>query len=122
MFKIGGAQTGVQHAPESYRNITGLLGNHNGKGIGGLRNSKCRPVAQAQRPGHVTVMTDRQYTAGATYAVMINYHSAVMQGGVFEEDILNQARVDISIDDVTTFLSTPTTSPDGSLSALRSWS
>lgn len=104
MFKIGGAQAGVQHAPERYRNIAGLLGNHNGKGIGGLRNSKRRPVAQAQRPGHVTVMTNRQYTAGAAYAVMINYHRAVMQGGVFEEDILDQARVDISIDDVTTFL------------------
>ena len=50
-------------------------------------------------PRDVALLGDGKDAAGGGYAVVANDHGAIVQGAVFEKDILYQRMADVGIDD-----------------------
>ena len=61
-------------------------------------------MTQTESAGHVGVVTDRKDAAGGFDFAIVDYQRSVVKGGVFEEDVFNEACVDRGVDDVAAFL------------------
>ena len=70
-------------------------------GVGHLRDAQRGAMAQAQFLGDVQVMGHGQDTARSLDALLADDHCSIVQGTILEEDVLDEALIDVGIDDVT---------------------
>ena len=102
VFKFRGAQSGRKRPTVSHRDIARLFRHYNCKSISSLRDAESRPMPQAERARHVAVMADWEDATRAADAVMIDNHGAVVERGILEKYVFNQARIDVGINNVAT--------------------
>ena len=79
---------------------TRFLRADDGQGVALLRDAQGGAVAQSQLFGNIDGMRHRQDAACGADALPADDHSSVVQGRVFEEDVLDEPLVDVGIDDV----------------------
>ena len=87
-----------------YRDVAGLFADDDADGIRDLTHAQGGSVAQTQLFGDVHVVAHGEDAAYRHYAVVGDDHRAVMQRGVFEKDIFDEAGVDVGIDYVACLL------------------
>ena len=100
MLKFRSGDAGVEFSAVRNGNITRLLRNDDSHSIGSLCDTQGRTVAQTERAGHVTVVAYRKNTSCSLELVVRQNKSAIVEGLILEENILNQTCIDIGINHV----------------------
>ena len=101
VLQIGAGDVEVQLSTVGVGDASRLLTHYDGDGIGGLGNALCRAMAQAQVARNVSIMRNRQDAACTHDLTACNDQGAIVQGAILKENILDQARVDVGVDDIT---------------------
>ena len=100
VFEFGRGNFGMKFALIGHGDIAGFLADHDSHGVGGLGYAERRAVTQSQRARYGCVVTHGQNATCRSDAVLIDNHSPVVQRGVLEEDILDEALVDFGVDNI----------------------
>ena len=98
-----GGQAQVKLAIAGNRDAARFFGNDDGQAVALLRDAQGRAVAQAERFRDVVVVGHGQDAACRLNAFVRDNHGAVVERTVLEEDVFDEALVDVGIDGVARF-------------------
>lgn len=104
VFQLGGLHLNLKRAVTCHGDVACLLAHYDADGIRDLTQAQGRTVTQAEALRDIHVMAYGKYAPHGHNAVGGDYHGTVMEGGVLEEDIFDQAHIDVGIDYVAGFL------------------
>lgn len=97
VLEVYGRYLCLQYSAVCHRYASCLLADHHAVSVCGLAHSQCGAVAQSQLFGYIHIMAHGEYASRGRYTAFGNYHGAVVQGGVLEENILYKTHVYVGV-------------------------
>lgn len=97
LFKFVSVEIQIEPAVHCHRYVAGLFRDHNCYCIGDFRDAHGRTVTQSQAFGNIEIMRHGKDALCSDDATIAYHHCAIVQGGVLEEDCLNEALANIGV-------------------------